>query len=142
METTRTSGRVREGSWIGVDLDGVLAIYPHSFPEVGPPIPRMVERVKGWLAEGRDVRIFTARVAETGMTNAYGTNDETWCAIQRVKIEFWCVQHLGARLPVTATKDFKMIACYDDRCMQMVPNTGRSLRDELYALAEAIRELA
>ena len=31
--------------WIGVDLD-----------------PAMVERVKRWLAEGRDVRILTARV--------------------------------------------------------------------------------
>ena len=53
--------------WIGVDLDGTLA--EHYWPakgdydptRIGDPIPMMVERVRGWLAEGREVRVFTAR---------------------------------------------------------------------------------
>src|SRR5690349_18780615 len=52
--------------WIGVDLDGTLAEY-HGWKgveHIGPPIPEMVARVKQWLAEGRDVRIFTARCSE------------------------------------------------------------------------------
>lgn len=50
--------------WIAVDLDGTLAQYDETtgFPEIGPPVPRMVERVKAWLAYGLDVRIFTARI--------------------------------------------------------------------------------
>jgi len=59
--------------WIGVDFDCTLAEY-HGWNggELGPPIPAMVERVKAWLAEGREVRIFTARVAETGLRNQVG----------------------------------------------------------------------
>lgn len=50
--------------WIGVDLDGTLAMYDgFKGPEhIGDPVPKMLERVKKWLAEGREVRIFTARV--------------------------------------------------------------------------------
>ena len=50
--------------WIGVDLDGTLAEYNgwQGPANIGAPIPAMVERVKAWLEEGRDVRIFTARV--------------------------------------------------------------------------------
>ena len=50
--------------WIGVDLDGTLATFDASDPDVvGPPIPAMVQRVKRWLQEGREVRIVTARAA-------------------------------------------------------------------------------
>ena len=50
--------------WIGVDLDGTLAEYAGWVSEehIGHPVPMMLERVKAWLAEGKDVRIFTARV--------------------------------------------------------------------------------
>lgn len=49
------------GGWIGVDLDGTLAEYTgwHGPGHIGPPIPKMLDRVKNWLAEGVDVRIFT-----------------------------------------------------------------------------------
>ena len=51
--------------WIGVDLDGTLAYYDGwKGPEaIGEPIPRMVDRVLGWVNEGREVRILTARVS-------------------------------------------------------------------------------
>jgi len=63
------SERVKErhlsNGWIGVDLDGTLAYYDEwrGLYHIGEPIPAMVDRVKRWLAEGRDVRIFTARVS-------------------------------------------------------------------------------
>lgn len=45
------------GGWIGVDLDGTLAEY-HGWDDgrIGAPIPKMVQRVKQWLAEGKEVR--------------------------------------------------------------------------------------
>jgi hypothetical protein len=51
--------------WIAVDLDGTLAVYDKWVDEshIGPPISRMVERVKTWLTEGTEVRVFTARIA-------------------------------------------------------------------------------
>lgn len=54
--------------WIGVDLDGTIAEY-HGWvspTHIGAPIPKMVERVKVWLSEGKEVRIFTARVFPGG----------------------------------------------------------------------------
>ncbi len=111
----------REESWIGVDLDGTLAQdlgEPHGYA-IGPPIPEMVERVKAWLAEGIEVRIFTARVS-----------DEDECLHQLLFIRDWCREHIGQELEVTCTKDFKMWELWDDRAVQVVKNTGQRVGDE------------
>lgn len=103
--------------WIGVDLDGTLAYYESGhFAKYGPyhigePIPRMVERVKEWLAQGIEVRIVTAR--------AYGAELQTLDAILA-----WCLKHIGARLAITCVKDYGMIELWDDRAVQVIPNTG------------------
>lgn len=104
--------------WIGVDLDGTLAEYGEwKGPEhIGKPIPLMLERVKEWLAAGRDIRIFTARVGPQP-----GNEGDR----SRVAITAWCMEYLGRPLPVTATKDYAMIELWDDRCVQVVTNTGR-----------------
>lgn len=111
--------------WVGVDLDGTIAQYNGwvSPEHIGAPVPLMVARVKQWLADGVDVRIFTARVARQ---EREGIDVE---AVRRM-IEAWCVKHIGRVLPVTATKDFGMVALYDDRCIQVEPNTGRLIGDE------------
>lgn len=108
--------------WIGVDLDGTLAHYDHWRGEdhIGEPITAMLERVKGWLAEGKEVRIFTARVGG-------GINTSK----ARTYIEAWCKKHLGRKLPVTHEKDYAMIELWDDRAVQVIPNTGRTIADEL-----------
>lgn len=103
--------------WTGVDLDGTLAHYEgwRGIEHIGAPIAPMVARVREWLAAGRDVRIFTARVAEPDAT-------------ERAKvvgfIDAWCLEHIGRVLPVTNVKDFAMIELWDDRCVQVFPNTG------------------
>lgn len=101
--------------WVGVDLDGTLAFYDHWSGEdhIGQPVPKMQERVKRWLAEGVDVRIVTARVSDT----------TTYERSMRV-IEAWCVEHLGKVLMVTCSKDYAMMELWDDRCVQVIPNTG------------------
>lgn len=104
-----------------MDLDGTLAIYdgwqgPHH---IGLPVKLMVDRVKGWLAEGRDVRIFTARVSETNPSVvAVGE-----CLVHRA-IEKWCLEHIGQPLPITNIKDYGMIELWDDRAVQVEANTG------------------
>ena len=110
--------------WIGVDLDGTLAHYgewigPHH---IGEPIQPMVERVKRWLSEGRDVRIFTARVAECNPRVVAQGLDETVNTIRA-----WCEKHIGQRLPVTNLKDYGMVELWDDRAVQVEPNTGRRM---------------
>ena len=97
--------------WIGVDLDGTLAEYRRwAGPEsIGDPIPIMAGRVTFWLNEGREVRIFTARAS---------------IPAQIPFVEAWCLKWFGQVLPVTNVKDFRMIELWDDRCIQVVPNTG------------------
>lgn len=115
MENTESASH----GWIGVDLDGTLAHYTEwRGPEhIGEPIPAMVERVRGWLAEGREVRIFTARVACDG-----------WERVKRVRaIAAWCRMHLGQELEVTCTKDMHMIELWDDRAVTVAQNTGEQL---------------
>jgi hypothetical protein len=114
---------VSSNGWVGVDLDGTLAFYDHwRGPEhIGAPIPAMLERVKRWIAEGREVRIFTARV-----DNA---NGDAFTA--RRAIEAYCQEHVGEVLPITNQKDYRMVEMWDDRCVQVIPNTGRTIADEL-----------
>lgn len=116
------------GGWIGVDLDGTLAMYDgyKGLDVIGEPIPRMVERVKAWLAEGRCVRIMTARVAQSVYRQRNADVFQTILAIQA-----WCEQHIGQRLEVTCIKDYQMVELWDDRAVQVVPNTGIALYDQL-----------
>lgn len=114
--------------WIGVDLDGTLALYDGwRGGEIGEPVPAMVERVKRWLAEGKDVRIFTARVGISGneAPESQRRSEAEFAAQQTELIREWCERHIGQRLAVTATKDFGMIVLYDDRCRQVESNTGQ-----------------
>ncbi len=103
--------------WIGVDLDGTLAHYDGFVggTVIGKPIPLMVERVKRWLEEGREVRIFTARISH---------EDPDDKRLIEIAIKRWCVLHLGEALAVTNVKDFGMVELYDDRAVQVIPNTG------------------
>lgn len=105
-------------AWVAVDLDGTLAEYGgwRGVGHIGAPVPAMVARVKAWLAEGREVRIFTARVWDGAPAEA---------AAARAAVERWCEEHLGRRLAVTATKDWNMVELWDDRAIQVVFNTGR-----------------
>ena len=113
--------------WIGVDLDGTLAHYDEwrGIEHIGPPIEEMRLRVVQWLAEGHDVRILTARVGPQRHDVPH-----TIAEITR-HIEDWCRTHLGQVLRVTSQKDYCMVEFWDDRCMQVVPNTGRSLAEEV-----------
>lgn len=97
--------------WIGVDLDGTLAHYDHwrGVDHVGDPIPSMVARIRQWEAEGFEVRIFTARAS----------------IIEYIPfVKSWLMDIDLGHLTVTCQKDFEMVALWDDRCVQIMPNTG------------------
>lgn len=120
--------------WIGVDLDGTLATYGgwKGPDHIGEPIPAMVERVKQWLAEGVEVRIVTARVAQTDrfVDESKMVDGAEFATQQRTLIKDWCERHIGQRLKVTASKDFAMIELWDDRAVRVETNTGRILSHE------------
>ena len=115
--------------WIGVDLDGTLAEYHGWVNEehIGEPVPAMANRVRQWLAEGKDVRIFTARVdggtVALSMGNPAG---EAFRDVERIRaiIQDWTEKHFGVRLPVTNQKDYGMVELWDDRAVRVIANTG------------------
>jgi len=100
------------GGWIGVDLDCTLAYYESGYcrqGKVGDPIPKMMERVKKWIKEGKTVKIFTARAASS-------KNVEP--------VKKWLKKHGLENLEITNKKDPDMIELWDDKVVQIIPNTG------------------
>lgn len=110
--------------WIGVDLDGTLAKYDgwQGIEHIGEPIPQMLERVKKWVAEGCDVRIFTARAYR--MLYPQGTPERLEAELVIKHIHAWLWENGLPPLHVTCFKDFGMVELWDDRCVQVIPNTG------------------
>jgi|KBSSwiStaDraftv2_1062776.scaffolds.fasta_scaffold215264_3 hypothetical protein len=125
--TTDTHGSKSKG-WIGVDLDGTLAYYNgwKGVENIGAPIPLMVSRVREWLANDQPIRIMTARVSPQRDESARQQ------AIDYIRV--WLVQvfgDAGHSIPITHEKDFSMIELWDDRCVQVIPNTGERADGEL-----------
>lgn len=126
--------------WIGVDLDGTLALYNGWVgpTHIGEPIEPMVDLVKRALVQGQEVRIFTARcwpvlIARPGEKvfphlHVEGLEmerrlQEAVAAIHHIQL--WCKEHIGQELTITCVKDYGMHALYDDRAWHVVPNTGK-----------------
>lgn len=112
--------------WIGVDLDGTLARYDgwKHLLHIGAPIWPMVERVKGWLTDGKRVKIMTARITPPYYLPERDKNLNITREDVERSIQDWTEEHLGARLEVTATKDLHMIELWDDRAVQVAVNEG------------------
>lgn len=114
--------------WVGVDLDGTLARYDawEGPMVIGAPIAPMVERVKRWLDEGVEVRIFTARFS------GFATKQEELAVV--AAIQEWCLEHVGQALPVTNVKDYAMAELWDDRAVQVVKNEGHPVGESTRGL--------
>ena len=98
--------------WYGVDLDGTLATSEglENLETVGKPVPLMMERVKLWIAQGHKVKIMTARASDPN---------------QIPIVKKWLKKHNLPDLDVTNQKDYDMVELWDDRCIQVLPDTGR-----------------
>ena len=117
--------------WYGVDLDGTLAEYDSwKGPEhIGAPIIPMVWIVQYHISRGDTVKIFTARVAS-------GNPDRETA---RHAIAKWTKIIFGRELEATAEKDMGLIAYYDDRAVQVVPNMGKVVDFTRTPLYEAMK---
>ncbi len=100
--------------WIGVDLDGTLArdLGEKRRNEIGSPIEPMLARVQKWIAEGRTVKIFTARASSPR---------------QVAEIKEWLASCGLPDLEVTNIKDHRMTELWDDRCVQVTTNVGEPI---------------
>lgn len=106
------------GGWLGVDLDGTLALHGGWSNAIGAPVGTMVSRVKRWIQEGKEVRILTARGSIDG-EGAAGRYQQI-CAIYD-----WIDENIGEAIEVTHEKDPGMIRLYDDRVVQIEKNEGK-----------------
>lgn len=104
--------------WIGVDFDGTLTKTMNwtglEDGRIGENIQPMIDRVKRWLVEGKEVRIVTARVAKGFDTRG----------VHFLAVRCWSAFVFGQFLPITAEKDPHMLELWDDRAIQLIPNTG------------------
>lgn len=125
----------KQNGWIAFDLDGTLAHYDGwQGPEhIGEPIPEMVALLKNYLQMGFEVRIFTARVSN-------GIAGSVMNQTIRKAIEDWCVEHLGTPLTITNVKDFAMLELYDDRCIQVLANSGLSVQHRIAQVIERLSD--
>lgn len=123
--------QMKNKDWIGVDLDRTLAFYDHwrGPTHIGEPIQPMVDRVKEWLAQGKHIKIFTARVADP--------DPHAVAEITRA-IQEWCEEHIGERLEVTNVKDWFMVELWDDRAVGVYPNAGISTTQQLEIFLDGI----
>ena len=102
--------------WVGVDLDGTLAVWDDSstLKRIGKPVPGMVEFVNRMVNNGIRVKIFTARAGDPR---------------QVAMVEKWLRLNGLPHLEITNVKDYGMQTLYDDRCIQVERNTGRIISE-------------
>ena len=116
--------------WYGFDLDGTLAEYHgwKGLDHIGAPVQSICAIARRLHAEGKIVKVVTARVAPRLID---GEMQEQFVGQDGVKIparEFiqkWCAAYLGFTPEITYEKDHLMICLFDDRTVQVEHNTGR-----------------
>lgn len=134
--------------WYGFDLDGTLSKYDkwEGIDHIGEPVKPMVDLIKRMHAEGKVVKILTARVApkekpeikpnpylenhltiESPDDMPWAVHAEAWTA--REFIQDWCYRVLGFIPEIVYQKDHLMLELYDDRVKQVVPNEGLLVED-------------
>ena len=139
--------------WLAVNLDGTLTEWDGVWrgpSYIGAPIARTVRRVKHWLNQGKDVRIFTARVwvPTLGLGVVSTSADAAWqrhyaeAKECRKAIDAFCTQQFGRTLPITCEKDRHAVLILDDRAQQVVPNTGALVQEELRRAVVGLKAIA
>lgn len=100
-----------------VDLDGTTAFYSgwHGKKQpIGAPIPKMIDKIKSFIAAGDRVVIFTARA-------------KTLADVAEVKK--WLLDNDLGDLEVTNIKKPEYDCMIDDKVIEVVRNTGLTARD-------------
>ena len=119
--------------WIGFDLDGTLAEKVGAWKgiaHIGKPIKGMVEEIKRIHADGKEIKIFTARVA-----------DKEDAEEAKKYIRAWCKENLGFVPEITHEKDALCYRFFDDRAVQVFPNTGVKVQTAFLDAMRIIAEL-
>ena len=156
--------------WYGFDLDGTLAEYDkwEGIDHIGEPVKHMVDLIKKMHAEGRVVKILTARVAPranaeykdrekcappdyvtTADFSCLSATAKTWVENMYLYLDTWgarefiidwCLKNLGFLPEITHEKDHLMLELYDDRVKQVIPNKGLLVEDLYRECGKMLKE--
>lgn len=108
--------------WIGFDFDGTIAhtvdgkFNPKS---IGSPVPKMIDLLKQNIHEGKEVKIFSARVSTNGTIRSIYN-----ALLSRYYINKWSKKYIGRKIDIVCQKDFLMVKLYDDLAIRVIKNTG------------------
>lgn len=125
-------------AWWGFDVDKTIAVDEGGTRGgvIGAPIKSLIRRMKHYIKTGRRVAIVSARVhpSEPDMVEQLET------------ISNFLIQVLGEemaqKVSIRSDKDRHMIALYDDRAEQVIPNKGILVREELRRAVQALIDIS
>jgi hypothetical protein len=126
-----------------VDLDGTLAedLGWQGYRHFGLPVPKMIAKVKKWLAIGDKVVIHTARLTHT-QESPFNPSDEGLDQKGVVAlIEDWLEKNIGQKLPIINEKHGYGLM-YDDWGRHVVKNTGMTSSELILERIEEYWHLA
>ena len=75
------------------------------------------------------------------MTARVATFDDAELLKQTARIDRFCTEQFGQVLRITASKDYHMYMLLDDRAMQVIPNKGILVREELRRAVRSLRDI-
>ena len=105
-------GKMKSEGYYYIDFDKTLAHHETDWEvkRLGKPIPEMLNRVKGLIRRGENVKIFTARAINS---------------VSKNQVKDWLVKYGLPRLEVTNVKGQDIIEIWDDRAKAVMPNKGK-----------------
>lgn len=106
---------------IAVDLDGTLVHYDgwKGIHNIGPVIPEIANAMEAAQREGAEVHLFTARVS-----------DPDDAAEAHAIINDWATKNGFTFASITAVKHKFFTEFWDDRAIQVIPNSGMFVLNE------------
>jgi hypothetical protein len=126
-----------------VDFDGTLAEDTgwKGYRHLGAPIPKMITKVKKWLANGDKVVVHTARLTWT-TESPYNPTEEGLDRQGIVNLlEAWLEKNVGGKLPIINEKHGEG-RMYDDWGRHIVRNTGMTSTELILERIEEVQRLA
>ena len=124
-------------AWWGFDLDATIAFYETwGDGSIGAPIKPMIRRMKHYIRTGRKVAIVTARVHPSKGLEATEHLHKV-----RDFLDAQFGKDASDTIEIRCDKDMHLIALFDDRAEQVIPNRGILVREELRRAVEGLNTL-
>lgn len=125
-------------AWWGFDIDKTAFVDEGGTRGgvIGAPIMPIIRRIKYYLRVGRKVNIVSARVHPSEPDKA-----EQERTIQQALCDVLGTERAN-QIGIRSDKDRHMIALFDDRAEQVIPNKGILVREELRRAVSALNLIA